>query len=428
MEQEKIKEGVLPHDSEWNDSDKVFDQLNKDFEAVIAKDILTVTEAVQNGKPLLGFFTQGTPEIFAALDLPRWFAATMQLMALRSEEAPKIIDFSAQLGLTTFMCSYVKAGVFLLQTGSFPTPTMLIGATEPCDGNVALWQMASEYRPWANIPKFLIDIPYGMDKLDIDDARVRYLAEQIKASTSFMEEHCGRKMDIDHLKQVCDESNRARQLWWEFQELRRAVPTPVSFLWGQPVYALNQVLACGKPETTEWMQRLVDATEKRVKERKGIGGVTDKIRLLWYDLTPSWGHKLFPQLEKDFGAVVSMEMLGWMPPLTPIDTSTEEAIYESLAKRYSIGPPMLRQGMASLDTYCNDLVHIVNDFKIDAVILPGHVGHKNTNAVVKICSDVCRETGVPSLFLGCDVYDERYMTANEVYEKIGRFLSATNFA
>jgi benzoyl-CoA reductase/2-hydroxyglutaryl-CoA dehydratase subunit BcrC/BadD/HgdB len=428
MEQEKNKEGIVPHDSEWSDSDKVFDQLNKDFGAVIESDGLTIADAVQNGKPLLGFFTQGTPEIFSALDIPRWFAAAIQTMALRGEGAPKVIDFPTQLGLTTFMCSFVKAGVFLLQTGNFPAPTMLIGATEPCDGNLALWQMASEYQPWATIPKFLIDIPYGMDKLDNDDARVKYLAEQIKASTSFMEEHCGWKMDIDHLKEICEESNRACQLCWEFQELRRAVPTPVSSAWGQTAYVLNRVLACGKPESTEFMQRLVDATEKRVKEKKGINGVTEKIRLLWYDLAPTWGHKLFPRLEKDFGAVVLMELLGWHPQMATIDTSTEETIYESLAKRYSVGSPMLRQGMVSLDTYCNDLVRIVNDFKIDAVILPGHVGHKNTNAVVKICSDVCREIGVPSLFLGCDAYDERYMTADEVYEKISRFFYATNLA
>ena len=428
MESEQTKQGITRPDVALTESDKVFDQLNKDFETVTLEWMGTIGNAIEGGKPLLGCFTQPPPEMWSALGLPFWICATIQIEALMSEEAPKIIDFCGQLGITPLMCSFVKAGIFLLHSGGFPPPTMLIGASEPCDANVEFWQMASEYPPWAGIPKFVIDIPYDMDKMDKDDPSVSYLAEQLKAGVSFAEENSGLKMDIDRLKEVCEESNRAYRLRLEFQELRRAVPNPVSFDWDTKLHLMTRVMAPGKPETTEWVQKLVDATENRVKEKKGIDGVTEKIRLLWYDLAPVWGHKLFPRLEKDFGAVVLVELTGWVPTLEPIDTSTEEAVYKSLASRYATLAPMERQAMISLDQYCDDLVCLVNDFKIDAVILPGHVGHRNTNAVVKICSDVCREIGVPSLFLGCDVWDERQMTADEVYEKIDRFLYATNLA
>jgi benzoyl-CoA reductase/2-hydroxyglutaryl-CoA dehydratase subunit BcrC/BadD/HgdB len=403
-------------------------ELNEEFEAAVGGCLITIAEAVQAGKPLLGCFFPPPSELWAALDLPFWAGGVLQIKALESEDAPQILDYCGQLGITPLMCSLVRSGIYLLHTGSFPTPTMLMGATEPCDANVELWQMANEYQPWANIPKLTIDIPYEMDKMGNDDPAVSYLAEQIKASVSFVEEHSGLKMDLDRLKEVCEESNRACQLRLEFQELRRTVPTPVSCVWDNMIMIMSGYIGCGKPDTTRWIQKLVDATEKRVREGKGIEGVTEKVRLLWYDFAPTWGPKLFPRLAKDFGAVVIVELGGWCPPLEAIDTSTEKTVYKSLAKIYATAPPMVRQGMTSLDQYCNDLVRIVNDFKIDAVILPSHLGHRNTNSLVKICTDVCREIGVPSLFLACDIWDERPMPPDEVYEKIGRFLYAMNLA
>ena len=157
-------------------------------------------------------------------------------------------------------------------------------------------------------------------------------------------------------------------------------------------------------------------------------GVTERIRLLWFDVLPIWAYKLFPRLEQEFGAVSVMDMQAFNPPYTIIDTSSEMSMLRSFARRHLNDNPMIRQVMATMDMYCGDIVRIVKDFKIDVVILPLHTGHKDINAAAKIVSDLCRDIGVPFLSLGCDLFDEQYMTVDEVMEKISRFFHAMGLA
>jgi hypothetical protein len=84
--------------------------------------------------------------------------------------------------------------------------------------------------------------------------------------------------------------------------------------------------------------------------------------------------------------------------------------------------------MATMDVYSGDVVRIVKDFKIDAVILPTHTGHKDVNTIVKFMRDLCRDIRVPFLSIGCDMFDDRYMPVDEVMDKIVRFLQASDLA
>ena len=164
-----------------------------------------------------------------------------------------------------------------------------------------------------------------------------------------------------------------------------------------------------------------------MKEKKGIEGVNEKIRFLWYDVQPSWGAKLFPRLQKELGAVCLMNYYSFAN-WTPIDTSSMESMLTSVARKYLMGTPMTRQAMHSADVYCEDIIRICKDFKCDAMIMPCHVGHRDTNAYHKLAKDACRENGIPFLFLGCDVWDERYMTPAVVFDRIATFFSAIGLA
>jgi len=55
------------------------------------------------------------------------------------------------------------------------------------------------------------------------------------------------------------------------------------------------------------------------------------------------------------------------------------------------------------------------------MIMPSHVGHKDGLAAHKIVKDMFREIGIPFLVVGCDVFDERYMSPDVVFEKIITF-------
>jgi len=86
--------------------------------------------------------------------------------------------------------------------------------------------------------------------------------------------------------------------------------------------------------------------------------------------------------------------------------------------------PMIHQGRGIVDNVINDITRIVKDYKIDCVIFPGHMGHKDMAAASSIMRDTCRELGVPFLYIGLDVADYRYTTVDEIKDKISQFFTA----
>ena len=130
-------------------------------------------------------------------------------------------------------------------------------------------------------------------------------------------------------------------------------------------------------------------------------------------------------MEKELDAVMIMDMFAYNPPWTLIDTSSEQGMFRSFARRFQTDDPMVRQAMATMDMYTGDINRIVNDFSVDAVILPTHRGHKDINAAVKIIRDMCKHIDVPFTTIGCDMFDERFMPVDEIVEKMGIFFEST---
>jgi hypothetical protein len=106
---------------------------------------------------------------------------------------------------------------------------------------------------------------------------------------------------------------------------------------------------------------------------------------------------------------------------TTVDLSSEESMFSSFGKRFLLEDAMNRQALHTTDLFIQDILRIVNDFKCDAVILPAHIAHRDTNSRVKIVKEVCREKGIPCLALGIDIWDKRYMKPDVVFDKMKTF-------
>jgi hypothetical protein len=176
------------------------------------------------------------------------------------------------------------------------------------------------------------------------------------------------------------------------------------------------------------MDKCLRVHEKRLAQKKGIPGVKEKIRLLWFDVLPIFAQKLFPRLESEFGAVNVMDMYAYSPPFTMIDTTSTDSMFRSFARRYIVENPMTRQAMASVNMYNGDIFRIVERYKIDAVMLPLHRGHKDENACNKIVRDWCRQNDIPFVVIGCDMFDERVMSTDAIVNKLGEYFQATGLA
>ncbi|MEI7485183.1 MAG: 2-hydroxyacyl-CoA dehydratase family protein [Ignavibacteriota bacterium] len=376
---------------------------------------------VKSGTPIVACTDDFFPELFEAMDLPFYFVVRQGLeSAFHAGRGPEAVDGYDEFNGASTLCSLQKASAYLLVKDLLPKPAAIVMTSTSCDAQTAVNELMSNYGPWAEVPRISVDASF-----EKDEASMEYLGKQWIQTIPFLEKATGKKFDLGKFKEVCEESNKQTQLLFDFQELRRAVPSPIRAEWGFIAYMGCRWSACGRQEGTEWMQRLYDATAQRVKEKKGIDGVTEKIRYTWFDILPCWSDKLFPRLEQEFGAVNLMDLYGYCAPWPSIDTSSLESIFTSMAKRFLIGNPMTRQIFALSTVYGGDAVNIAKNFKCDAVIMPGHVGHKDGAASHKIVKDMFRELGIPFFVIGCDVFDERYMDPEVVYQKISAFFETS---
>jgi hypothetical protein len=156
-------------------------------------------------------------------------------------------------------------------------------------------------------------------------------------------------------------------------------------------------------------------------------GWKEKVRLFWFDIMPyGWIFEFMPWLEEELGAVIVNDMFGNFP-YSLIDTSSEETIYYDLAKRNLVDAPMIRQARGTAENFSEDIRRIVKDYKVDVVIWPGHMGHKDGAATVGIMRETCRDLDIPFLHIGLDLFDKRYTSIDEVKDKVVTFLEGHGF-
>jgi benzoyl-CoA reductase/2-hydroxyglutaryl-CoA dehydratase subunit BcrC/BadD/HgdB len=377
-----------------------------------------VVDSVENDRPFIAAYFCNAPELFNAMDLPWFMIMETPFLASSAYYILEDLQGAEEIGLGTDLCSAIRLPMYYIESGLMPVPTAVIGLLSPCDGTTMLQQVLQHNKAWCHIPLYSADPPYTSD-----ERAITYYANELRNMASFLEEHTGHKLDMDRLREVCEESNRTYTLWQEYNELRRAVPCPHGWEIGGPqAFAISQCFVAGDPRCTEWFRQLVDCAEIRVREGKGANdSVPERIRMMWFDIMPyGWIFEFMPWLEQEWGATMVMDMFGNFP-YTLIDTSTDESIFHGLAKRNLMDVPMIRQARGTAENFSSDIVRIVKDYKIDCVIWPGHMGHKDSAATAGIMRETCRGLGVPFLHIGLDLFDRRYTTPDEVKDRVSQF-------
>ncbi len=375
-------------------------------------------ECIERGEPLTATFYCNAPEIFTAMDI-HWYCVSQQLFSggLENPHLMEDLEGTDRLNLPTDICTMLRMVLYYLDEGLYPKPTMIVPSIEPCDGIAGMHETARNHRNWRGIPYFAPDAPYHGDERSVD-----YFADQLRQMVSFLQQYTGKSLDMDRLREVIKESNRQYSLWAEYNELRRSIPCPHGHTLAMACFGLLQTAGSGDPDNSRWYQDLIADAERRIQENDPE--VPDqRLRVLWFDVQAIWFNDLATWMQQEFGVFVVMDMFSYAP-YTTIDTSSEESIFRDLAKRNLLDPPMVRQAQGTVDTSLEDIGRIVKDFKIDCVILPGHMGHKDSAAAVGLMREKCRELAVPFLHIGVDQFDRRYTTIDEMKIKISQFFAA----
>ncbi|UCG84334.1 MAG: 2-hydroxyacyl-CoA dehydratase [Dehalococcoidia bacterium] len=375
-------------------------------------------KCAETGEPLIASYYTNAPEIFTAMDL-HWYHLVQWAFGggVENPHTMEDLEGAEKMPAANDMCTLLRLALYYLDAGVLPMPTALVSLNEPCDGVIGLHEAMRHHPEWRHLPVFAPDPPYFEDERSI-----RYFADELKRMVEFLTKHTGRTLDINRLREVVTISNEQYSLWAEYNELRRAVPCPHSHNIGMGCFSLLQTARCGYPENTQWYKDAIEDAEMRIRENKPE--VPDqKIRLLWFDVQPTWYMSLSSWLEMEWGAVTVLTMFGYCP-YTTVDTSTEDSMFQGLAKRCLFDVPMIRQARGVADNFMADIARIVRDYKMDAVIWPGHMGHKDGAASGSLMRELCRDLNVPLLHIGLDLYDRRYTTIDQVKDSIAQFFTA----
>ncbi len=356
-------------------------------------------------------------ELFVAFDLVPVPPEIWSLMKCQLKEGygmVETIDAAHEAGIHPELCSAQKSAIGDQLLGDrIPPPDMIVNATFPCDNTRAAYQVLAKL---TEAPMYVLDCPYFGPDMN-EKAAMDYWVREVKDLICFLEEHTGKKLDPDRLKEVVEESNRAIEYLLEYQTYRQMKPLP------QPGQGSGTGLGgnflMGLPQFTDAAQTWLQDIKDRVA--KGMTAVPEeKLRLNWFYLHAIYDRGIYSKLEDEKGVVHPISF-GFYDTVGLIDTSSTESIIKGVAERllhYVMG----RQGIGVGDIYINDCIDAVKKYQCDAVILSAHVGCKYLKGLVSLVRDELRKIRVPMLVFDADTFDPRVSPPEEFYPKIYDFV------
>ena len=175
---------------------------------------------------------------------------------------------------------------------------------------IMIWWRAVA-REW-QVPTLVLDTPLVRE--DLHGINLDYVESELRRMIPWIEEHTGRRFELDRLREIVRLSNEGKALWAEMLDLRRAHPCPVTaadiFTHMFPMVALR-----GTPQYVAHLRGLRDEVKQRVDE--GFAAVPgERYRLLWDNLPPWFDLKLFDELAAEGGELRHRHVhSGLGPPL-----------------------------------------------------------------------------------------------------------------
>jgi benzoyl-CoA reductase/2-hydroxyglutaryl-CoA dehydratase subunit BcrC/BadD/HgdB len=369
----------------------------------------SIDVARNRGKKFVWYEFCLSPELFYVFDLYPFMGEAQPgaYSTLRQDFIGEFIDAAEDSGIPPEVCSIDKVLVGAALMDELPTPDLIITTSAPCDSSRTGYQILEKL---FDSPVIKIDAPFS------DDAdAMKYYGEQIRSLIPELEKLSGIKFDIDRLREVVEESNRAIEYIYEWNMLRRLKPCPT------PGSLLLTVLGAtvsniGKPRTTEYCKWIYDYARERADN--GIE-TNEKIRVIWQHVPSLFDATLFQWMQDEFGAVVVDDMLSSYLRQPPIDTTSLDTMLVGLANR-GLNMTMGRLRLPA-PVYVDDFVNAYHDFSGDCAILSAHHGCKHCWGAINLVRDAARSEDIPLLVFDFDFLDSRITSAENVKNKVEQF-------
>jgi benzoyl-CoA reductase/2-hydroxyglutaryl-CoA dehydratase subunit BcrC/BadD/HgdB len=377
-----------------------------------------IYEAQEKGIPVVLIGPNYPPELVFALGavplLLDCFPSRLASEPLETGVA-QYIDL-AEKHIPSYICGISKTDLGLVLSGDIGIPDAMIISTQPCDsGRAAYSAIADEL----NIPFYCIDAPYKRDERGFT-----YIGKEIKKSVEFLEEVLGKKLDWDRFIEIIKLSNKAYELLGKCAELRQTVPCPLP----SRFLVLNEFFGAmvGTPEVITFLQTEYDLGKALAAKGQGAVRGEEKYRIMMLQNPPWYSVSLLDWLEKEYGAVITIDAFGYLYSHPINDPTNEEEVWKRFGERL-LGQPMTHGSSGPVEASLEIADDGIKKYKSNLAMFMGHIGCKHTWAAGKLVKDMIYDRyGIQTMTFDLDCIDGRYKSADEVKANIKEFMDTIN--
>ncbi len=371
--------------------------------------------AAQNGKKV-GWITSGGPvEPMIVMDAIPVYPENHGAMIGASKMGVDLCEKAEDMGYCRDLCSYARSDIAASPVnggpiGGLPAPDFLVCCNNIC-GTVLKWyEVQARYY---KVPLFIFDTPFCHTEFS-KEARA-YVRTQIDEYIKFLEEVCGKKFDMDRMKEVGRLSLQGQRLWQDVLDTAMSKPAPMSAFDAFFHLALIVTLR-GTQTAVDYYTMLLAEMKERAAQK--IGAVpNERYRLLWDNLPIWFKTKWLSDKFASYDAclVADTYTSAWCGALDYLD---ENDFLGSMVEGYT---------RIYLNIGVDEMLKIIKKM-IKKYDVDGFVMHSNRSCKpyslgqYDIMKTLQKEMGLPSLMIEADMVDERAWSESQIETRIDAFM------
>lgn len=371
--------------------------------------------ATQNGKKV-GWITSGGPvEPMIVMDAIPVYPENHGAMIGASKMGVDLCEKAEDMGYCRDLCSYARSDIAASPVnggpiGGLPAPDFLVCCNNIC-GTVLKWyEVQARYY---KVPLFIFDTPFCHTEFS-SEAR-KYVRSQIDEYIKFLEGVCGKKFDMDKMKEVGRLSLQGQRLWQDVLDTAMNKPAPMSAFDAFFHLALIVTLR-GTQTAVDYYTMLLAEMKDRAAQK--IGAVpNERYRLLWDNLPIWFKTKWLSDKFASYDAclVADTYTSAWCGALDYLD---ENDFLGSMVEGYT---------RIYLNIGVDEMLKIIKKM-IKKYDVDGFVMHSNRSCKpyslgqYDIMKTLQKEMGLPSLMIEADMVDERAWSESQIETRIDAFM------
>lgn len=336
-------------------------------------------------------------ELLQAMDVRPQIAEGLSCYLCGTKCEQAFLEYAHARGVPETLCSYHRVLAGMALSDVLPKPLLIANTTMACDANIQNFRfLAAHY----GVPHFTVDVPYE----DSPQASA-YVAEQLRALGSLLQEVCGTRLDENALCECVARSQRSLAQYHTYLGTLSGKFLPnelTAEMCG--IFATHVLL--GTPEAERYFTMLAQDANNAPGFRTGN-------RILWVHSMPYWQESIRSRLNFSEKYQILCSDLTLDNPLV---TDTDDP-YEIMARRIlrnSFNGDFERRGQVILAR--------AKQLHANGIIYFCHWGCRNTEGAAQLMKQMADAAGIPILLLDGDGCDRSNINDGQMLTRLEAFL------